>query len=225
MSAIFLAFCIVAAGNNPSNSTESPASAASADLRFDLAAEADPIALMTNQDAVAWEPATLIAEGDLQTDPFGTADTDYWLIDGGLGSDFKDDNMARFALGYGYFLADDFSLDFELAGLYFDQPSENAVGINLSMLFRYHFWCSAEKSWTLYGEAGAGLLGTSDDVPEIGSQFNFTPQIGFGATFDLGGQERLITGIRWHHVSNANTYEDNNAVDHFLLHAGVMFEF
>jgi len=63
-------------------------------------------------------------------------------------------------------------------------------------------------------------------VPDDGSKFNFTPQIGFGMSFDIGnGGERLLTGVRWHHISNANTFEENPALDFLLIYAALSCPF
>ena len=62
-------------------------------------------------------------------------------------------------------------------------------------------------------------------MPENGSEFNFTPQAGFGLTYDIGNENRLIFGIKWHHISNADLYEDNPGRDSIMGYAGISFPF
>jgi hypothetical protein len=160
--------------------------------------------------------------------PFGRADTSYWHINFGAGIDFDERSITRAGVGLGYFIADNVSLDLDLALAFFDQPGDNAFGVNTSLLLRWHFITDDDHKWSIYGEAGAGLLGSTDDVPAHGTSFNFTPQLGAGFTFDLDGNpggSRLFTGIRWFHISNANTFEDNPAVDFTMLHATIAFPF
>lgn len=158
-------------------------------------------------------------------EPFGSPDSSYWHIDLGLGNDFDERTMGRVGVGVAYFIAEDVSLDWDLALAYVDQPGDNAFAVNVGMLLRWHFLHDDEKKWTLYGEAGAGLLGATDDIPDNGTSFNFTPQLGFGATFDIGEGRQLFTGIRWFHISNANTFEDNPAVDFGMVHFTLAFPF
>jgi hypothetical protein len=77
----------------------------------------------------------------------------------------------------------------------------------------------------MFLEGGAGLLRTSENVPTGGSKFNFTPQAGVGFTFDVGNNNRIITGVKWHHISNANTYATNPGRDSIMVWGGMSFPF
>lgn len=157
--------------------------------------------------------------------PFGSIDT--WRINllGGAGSNLDDDAEIFAGVGLSYFIAKRLSLEFELNGWYFNVEDGGAGGISTAMLLRWHFWASNDNRWTLFGEAGAGLLLASDDVPSTGSEFNFTPMAGGGVSIDLGKENRLLAGLRWHHISNANTRDDNPGQDSVLLFAGLSFPF
>ena len=163
--------------------------------------------------------ATLVAR-------FGEQGSWRWNVQGGFGAEFEDTNK-RFGLGglsFSYFVADDFSVDFEFNGLYFDQPAaENAGGFNFNLLLRWHVL--ARDDWSLFVDVGGGLMETSDAVPAGGSSFNFTPQAGLGLTFDIGDEVRLLTGVRWHHISNGDTFDTNPAQDSFYVYAGLSFPF
>ena len=140
----------------------------------------------------------------------------------------------RFVLlggGVSYFLVDYVSLSFELNGMYFTQtPGSDAFGINFAMLLRWHF--IVRDKWTVYADFGAGLLGTTERVPgpqpsepRGGTKFNFTPQAGVGFTYALKNDMRLIGGLRWYHISNANTQENNPGRDSIMLYVGVSLPF
>ncbi len=158
--------------------------------------------------------------------PFGQAGSWRWNVQFGFGEDFQDSEN-RFGLGglsFSYFAADDFSVDFEFNGLYFDQETvENAGGFNFNLLLRWHVVARDDRS--LFVDIGAGVMETSDAVPAGGSSFNFTPQMGAGISFDISDDVRLLTGVRWHHVSNSRTFDNNPAQDSLYVYAGLSFPF
>lgn len=139
----------------------------------------------------------------------------------------RDGEQYHFGWEAEYFVADFLSMNFGVSGIFFDQPEEehtnDAVGGNLTLLFRWHFL--TRDRWTLYADGGAGLLLTSEEIPEGGTNFNFTPQLGIGMTWAFGdtGRNRVMAGVRWHHISNARTsgVEDNPGRDSVMVYAGV----
>ena len=158
-------------------------------------------------------------------EPYAIKGTTRWNIHGAGAVDFDDgDNtIALFGLGLSHFIADDLSLDLELNVLFINQLIENTEGFNANVLFRWHF--IHERRWTMFLDAGAGVLLSVNDVPAHGSSFNFTPQVGAGVTVDLGGDVRLIAGARWLHISNANLYDENPGRDSVMGYAGISFPF
>jgi len=138
---------------------------------------------------------------------------------GSYADNFHDAEQFGGGVGMSYFIVDDFSIDLELLGWGFSQRGSDAAGGNLNLLFRWHFL--RRGPFTLYGDAGAGILITTDDVPYDGSPFNFTPQAGVGASWEFGDDVHLLVGLRWHHISNARIYSDNPARDSLQIYAGI----
>jgi len=162
--------------------------------------------------------------------PFGEAGSWRWMVSGGGAFDYhRDGEHYDLTWTATYFLEDYFSINFGLGGYYFDQPADtpgDAVGGNLTLLFRWHFY--VQDTWSLYADAGAGLLIVSEEIPEGGSNFNFTPQIGFGFSTNVGQDNaRLLIGVKWHHISNGSTYgSDNNpGRDAYKGYIGLSFPF
>lgn len=164
--------------------------------------------------------------------PFGEQDSWRWYIQGGAGLDVTDAGNQLYLLGGGvsYFVVNDLSINFELNGLGVLQAGDDAAGVNLGFLVRFHF--VNRRTWSLYGELGAGILGTTADVPgpsaaepRGGTQFSFTPQIGGGVTVQVRPDVHLMAGARWFHISNANTWADNPGRDSILFYAGVTVPF
>jgi hypothetical protein len=176
----------------------------------------------SQQDEEMDTALAMVQDSDL---PFGTEGSWRINVQAGGGADVTDteDWMAMGGVGLSYFMVKDLSIDFELNGWYFDQEEDNAVGANFNLLFRWHFM--SKDTWSIYADAGAGMIVTSEDVPPDGSSFNFTPQAGVGTTFEVATNIRAMVGIRWHHVSNASLYAHNPGRDNALIYAGLSFPF
>ncbi len=149
---------------------------------------------------------------------FGARGSDRWYIQSGAATTF-DNEFALVGVGASHFFAKGHSINAELNGMAFSQDGDDAVGANLNLLLRYHF--VRQENWSLYVDGGAGILGTTDNVPSGGSSFNFTPQAGGGATIRLSDEERLMVGLRWHHISNANTFDSNPGRDSVMGYVGL----
>jgi len=159
-------------------------------------------------------------------EPFGAKGSWRWTIQGAYGQDLRDVDTDILLLGGGltYFFIDGLSINAEFNGMYFAQgEGDNAGGFNFNLLFRWHF--IRKRTWSIYGDAGAGLLITVNDVPVDGSGFNFTPQAGLGATFAITEDIRLMAGVRWHHVSNAALYDNNPGLDSVIGYVGISVPF
>ena len=163
---------------------------------------------------------------------FGEKDSWRWMLQVGGAFEVRDSDNRFMLLGGGvsYFITDDLSLDLELNGMYFDQNGDDASGVNIALLLRWHF--VARDTWSIYLDGGAGVLettrkvpGSSPQEPDGGSRFNFTPQAGGGFTLALDEHTRFFAGIRWYHISNAQLFEDNPGRDHIYLYAGVSLPF
>lgn len=144
---------------------------------------------------------------------------------GGYGTDVKDGDqwIAWGSLGLTGFIEDGLAIRGELNAAQISQLEGSEQGIGFSLLFEWHFIQRA--TWSVYLDGGAGVLFTTDDVPATGSNFNFTPQAGLGFTADLHEEIRLVLGVKWHHISNANTFSENPGRDHVMVYGGLSFPF
>ncbi len=129
---------------------------------------------------------------------------------------------------YSRFIEDRVEVIGEVSLRYFDEVGGNAVGVNPAIVFRYHWWKSDEEAtWTSYLDLGIGVMLSSDDVPQDGTSFNFTPRAGVGITHALSDHTRLLLGLRWSHISNARLTgdNDNQGTDAPMFHVGLIWEF
>lgn len=152
-----------------------------------------------------------------------------WLTIGvGVAPDFSDNTDYNAHLAWSKFLVDDVEFMLELGGWYHDQPDDDAFGFNPNLVFRWHFLKSEDLAWTVYADAGIGVLFATDDVPQGGTNFNLMPRVGAGVTRRITDEgARLILGVRWHHISNARVHgqDENPSRDAPMFYAGVSFPF
>ncbi len=168
--------------------------------------------------------ATELEEG-APNDAFGAQGTLRWMITGGIGAQVTEvrNKEAFLGLGLEYFLVEGFSFAPEVRLWGFFQTGEDAMGGSLDLLFRWHL--VRRDHWSFFTDFGCGMLGSNHDVPIDGSRFNFTPQAGFGFTFDVGEGRRAIIGARWHHISNASLFRTNPGRDNVVVWGGLSLPF
>lgn len=147
----------------------------------------------------------------------------------GLAGDSDPGTHYQLAITPSWFLADRFEFGVELSGFYFDQPSaqvgatgdDATGGASFRLMGRWHFVGGSYSDaaperldWTIFADAGIGMVFSADDVPSGGTSVNFIPTAGVGATFRLDDSgTRLVIGARWHHISNARVNGDSDNPD------------
>jgi len=173
-----------------------------------------------------------VTKDELDTSPagikYGTEGTTWWSITAGIGADFIDSTDYNIAGSITHFVVNDFEVGGELGLWYHNQPdpSDDVGSANLVLVFRWHFL--NRDTWTIFADAGIGVYFASDELPEGGTEFGFTPRIGVGFTHRLGdSQNRVIAGVRWAHFSNARISgdDDNPGIDDAFFYGGVVFPF
>lgn len=188
-------------------------------------------ALDTSEAAFRWtQPETGgEAPGEPARGPvpeYGAAGSKWWTVGIAGADNFQNAVDTNIHGAYSYFLSKDIEWSLEAAAWHFNQPGDNAFGGSASMVFRWHFVNTGD--WTVYADAGIGLLLASDDVPPDGTSFDFLPRAGVGFTRRLGEDGwRLQAGVRWHHISNARitSDSDNPGRDSAMIYAGLIFPF
>jgi hypothetical protein len=155
--------------------------------------------------------------------PFGAKDSWRWQVLGSWMNDFDAANQIEAEWSASWFFMQGVSMDFGLSGDAILQPGTDAGGGGASLMFRWHFLM--KDKWSLFADAGCGMLFTNEPVPSDGGRVNFTPRVGVGGTLDVGGDARLMAGVRWYHISNANTGQENPGRDSVQIFAGVSFPF
>ncbi|MFG0274015.1 MAG: acyloxyacyl hydrolase [Phycisphaerales bacterium] len=206
------------------------ATAASADHRAEIRFDArEAIALAVAQPEAESPDA---APDEVHLMRFGDASNEWWATAGVAGGFVvgREDTFGQGFLSLTTFIADRFEVGAEFGGWGIDQDgAEDTPGASAGVLFRWHFLMDEEdRDWSVFASAGVGMLFTDEDVPFDGTKYNFTPTAGVGFTHRLGdGDNRLIGGLRWQHISNARTAggDENGGRDFATFYVGVMFPF
>ncbi len=97
------------------------------------------------------------------------------------------------------------------------------ISVGVAPILRWHFLRG--DAWTLYAEAGSGIVWNGAPIPTGGTRFDFTPQAALGGTLDLGGGTRLRAAVGWFHMSNARTSSSNPGLDALSVTVGLGWEF
>ncbi len=166
------------------------------------------------------------------SDPFQEGS---WVFTAYGSAAFGDDSGEVYAVhvGGGYYFIDGLSINLEAVGAFASvndsgplHEGGDSLGGGFDLLLRWHFLRDKnEGRWSIYADGGAGILYTGESIPANGSNFNFTPQIGLGATYKICDWANLMGGARWYHISNAGTHSDNPGYDSALVYLGVLIPF
>lgn len=188
----------------------------------DISSGVSPAAL-TVAHAVLSEPVAKEATPLLD---FGKEGSKWWSAGATLGYDFADSTDVGGYAAFTYFIIDNVEITGQLGVKYFSQPGDDAVGLVPQFLFRWHFVNTG--AWTVFADAGIGVMASSDNVPFDGTSFNLTPRVGVGFTRRLTDDgTRLIAGLTWAHVSNARIQGDgkNPSRDEPMIYVGVVWRY
>ena len=153
-----------------------------------------------------------------------------WILqfDGAYLHSFDAPRRERFAggrFGVGYYFQDRLSINVDVP-VYWVKPRESGVAAGFDLLARWHFY--ERDRLSLYLDGGAGFLLADRNVPPGGTHFNFTPQVGVGATWLLDDHTYLYGGARFWHLSNAGIWgqDRNPSVDKsFMGYVGIGWKF
>jgi lipid A 3-O-deacylase len=141
-----------------------------------------------------------------------TSDTQLWLTGARLGKVLTND------MGKGIFRG---RLEYtvEAIPVFFVFQDSTVYGFDVTpVLLKWNF--TAANRWVPFFEAGAGMLLTSDDVPEKTFPFNFTPQAGFGFHIMTGQKQAFTLTLKYMHISNGGLDKPNPGINSVQMFVG-----
>ncbi|HZC82174.1 MAG TPA: acyloxyacyl hydrolase [Nitrospiraceae bacterium] len=106
---------------------------------------------------------------------------------------------------------------------YFKPFGANAAGG--SVLFKYNFLGFGR--WMPFWDLGFGMLWTNlaPRIPEQSTPFNFVTESGPGVQYFATERVALTFGVRFHHISNAETGDRNRGLNSTLGYLGLSIFF
>jgi hypothetical protein len=214
--------------------------AAAVVLSLSAHAFAEPRVTLALADVEASSEDTVRAEAQrpVDSDPFDDGSWTFQTYATGTWGE-HDNSLWQLHVGGGYFFIDGLSINLELTGSALHSQDVDLSGEDgdphsgddsgaggLDAIFRWHVLRDREEGkWSLFVDAGAGIMISSESFPADGSNFNFTPQAGIGGTLRLTERLHLIGGAKWFHVSNAYTQDRNPGFDGIQGYLGVLMPF
>jgi hypothetical protein len=139
----------------------------------------------------------------------------------GYGKTKSDVEVVAFHPQMGWFLTDRLELYGEATAFFYYRPTHDVTLGLTGLAGRYHF--RNDRAWTPYVAAGAGLLWTSLNVPELDRIFNFQLLYGLGIRVVPRRGPGWTVELRNHHLSNAGTAGANLGLNAAAVVAGVQW--
>ena len=136
-----------------------------------------------------------------------------------FGQTHSEITFVAFSPRMGWFVTDRLELYGEGTLLVYDRPHA-AVAAGLGG-FAGRYYLKTSGGWIPYVHAGAGLLWTSLEVPEIDRIFNFQLFVGVGWRQTRARGPCWVFEFRNHHISNAGTAGKNLGINAATVFTGV----
>ena len=100
---------------------------------------------------------------------------------------------------------------------------KTGVAAGVGLLFRYNLlrW----QPFVPYLQAGAGVMDLAFDLVDQADGLVFTPEGGGGFCYRIGPDVSVDAGVRFHHISNANSEMPNGGIDSLQFMLGLVYHF
>ena len=134
-----------------------------------------------------------------------TSGTDLWLTGMRLGKVLTNERGNGFLRGR-------LEYTVEVIPAFFVFQNSTVYGFDVTpILLKWNF--SSNRRWIPYFELGAGMLLTTEDVPEKTFPFNFTPQAGFGIHLLTNTKQAFTASLKYMHISNGGLDSPNPGIN------------
>ena len=186
----------------------------------------------TNSDTTSDSTSDLTATPQSAMSPrIGAADSTDFEVIGSAASDFDGVTLGIVDAGVTWYVAEGVGFGVFAEGLYASlgdgadagESGGDSWGGGGGALVRWHF--VREATWTVFAEAGCGVVVSSEAIPDRGTTTNFTPRVNIGASFALSPTSDFLVRAGWFHMSNAQTGQENDGVDAASIGIGLSFAF
>ena len=192
---------------------------------------ADPAGFPTLAQSESSTSETTATPQSAMSPRIGAADSTDFEVIGSAASDFDGVTLGIVDAGVTWYVAEGVGFGVFAEGLYASlgdgadagESGGDSWGGGGGALVRWHL--VREATWTVFAEAGCGVVVSSEAIPERGTTTNFTPRVNIGASFALSPTSDLLVRAGWFHMSNAQTGQENDGVDAASIGIGLSFAF
>jgi len=156
--------------------------------------------------------------------PYASEGSTAWWFEGSLATNFDEGTALMGGVGVEWYPVNGFAIGLrgDAIGVSL-KDTDRTFGVGATILLRWHVL--NRDRWSLYFDGGCGVAWFTDPVPAGAAQLDFTPELGIGCSFEIRENVRLLTGLRWFHVSNGQTARRNPGVDMLSAYLGVTMPF
>jgi opacity protein-like surface antigen len=96
-----------------------------------------------------------------------------------------------------------------------------AAGVGLLLRYNVLRW----EPFSPYLQAGVGILDLAFDLADQADGLAFSAEAGAGLCYPIGPQVSVDGGVRFHHISNANSQLPNGGIDSLQFMLGLAYHF
>lgn len=100
-----------------------------------------------------------------------------------------------------WYSSDNVAFGVGLSAMNFLVGGADVQGLEADAIGRFTFWRGDDLS--VFVETTGGYLQSTDGIPPGGTEWNFTFSFGPGVDIPIGDGVDLMTGVTYHHISNA----------------------
>jgi hypothetical protein len=111
--------------------------------------------------------------------------------------------MAGGTVGIGYYVFTNLAIMLDFSGYWYTQPDDSGSAAGMTIGLRHH-WFNVGKA-SIFADVSYGIIETEHAVPHGGTHFNNTFEFGPAVAYPLRENFYLITGVRYFHLSNAES--------------------
>lgn len=182
----------------------------------------------SSRDLLGASPSTQnlsLADADTKPDaPFTAGSWTFQAYESGTLGEWSQGQAITTHVGVGYYVRDNLSVNFEAIGGWARTVKTDDQGGfgGFDLLLRQNLITT--PNFSFYIDGGAGAQEASIWFPND-SHFNFRLMAGVGMMFRIARHVRLMTGIRYLHISDAGLTDGNNGLNAAEPYMGVMIPF
>ena len=128
-------------------------------------------------------------------------------------------------VGVGYYFWDTIAVTLDVSGYGFSEGHTDGAATGVTLGLRHHLFSVGQSS--VFVDCSGGEIEASNNLPRGGTHLNNTIEVGLGIAHPLSQDIYLLTGVRFFHLSNADSEGPNRnpAMNGIQGVLGVMWKF